>query len=34
MPDVWATVAELDSTTQDRMADVLETRGADARQQA
>ena len=33
MPDVWATVAELDATTQERMADVLETRGADPRQQ-
>jgi SAM-dependent methyltransferase len=33
MPDVWATVAELDPTTQERMADVLETRGADPRQQ-
>lgn len=32
MPDVWATVAELDPTTQERMADVLETRGADPRQ--
>jgi ubiquinone/menaquinone biosynthesis C-methylase UbiE len=34
MPDVWATVAALDPTTQERMADVLETRGADPRQQA
>ena len=33
MPDVWATVAELDTATQERMADVLETRGADPRQQ-
>jgi ubiquinone/menaquinone biosynthesis C-methylase UbiE len=33
MPDVWATVAELDSATQDRLADVLETRGADPQQQ-
>ena len=33
MPDVWATVAELDSTTQERLADVLETRGADPKQQ-
>ena len=32
MPDVWATVAELDPTAQKRMADVLETRGADPRQ--
>lgn len=34
MPDVWATVTELDPTAQERMADVLETRGADPRQQA
>jgi hypothetical protein len=33
MPDVWATVARLDSTVQERLADVLETRGADPRQQ-
>jgi ubiquinone/menaquinone biosynthesis C-methylase UbiE len=33
MPDVWATVAELDPTAQERMAEVLETRGADPRQQ-
>jgi len=33
MPDVWATVAALDSTTQQRLADVLETRGADPTQQ-
>jgi ubiquinone/menaquinone biosynthesis C-methylase UbiE len=33
MPDVWATVADLDTTTQDRLADVLETRGADPKQQ-
>jgi SAM-dependent methyltransferase len=32
MPDVWATVAGLDSTTQERLAEVLETRGADPRQ--
>jgi ubiquinone/menaquinone biosynthesis C-methylase UbiE len=32
MPDVWATVAELDPAAQDRLADVLETRGADPRQ--
>ena len=30
MPDVWATVAELDSETQERLADVLETRGSEA----
>jgi ubiquinone/menaquinone biosynthesis C-methylase UbiE len=34
MPDVWAAVATLDTTTQDRLADVLETRGADPQQQA
>jgi ubiquinone/menaquinone biosynthesis C-methylase UbiE len=32
MPDVWAAVAELDPIAQQRMADVLETRGADPRQ--
>jgi ubiquinone/menaquinone biosynthesis C-methylase UbiE len=34
MPDVWSSVAELDATTQERLADVLETRGADPQQQA
>jgi ubiquinone/menaquinone biosynthesis C-methylase UbiE len=34
MPDVWATVAELDDATQERLAAVLETRGADPQQQA
>jgi len=34
MPDVWANVAELDSATQERLAGVLETRGADPQQQA
>jgi SAM-dependent methyltransferase len=34
MPDVWASVAELDDAIQGRLADVLETRGADPRQQA
>ena len=34
MPDVWSTVASLDGATQERLADVLETRGADAQQQA
>jgi hypothetical protein len=29
MPDVWATVAALDRPTQERLAAVLETRGAD-----
>jgi ubiquinone/menaquinone biosynthesis C-methylase UbiE len=33
MPDVWATVADLDAATQARLADVLETRGADPQQQ-
>lgn len=33
MPDVWATVAELDAATQERLAAVLETRGADLKQQ-
>jgi ubiquinone/menaquinone biosynthesis C-methylase UbiE len=33
MPDVWATVAELDSATQERLAEVLETRGSDSQQQ-
>jgi len=32
MPDVWSTVAELDPTMQSRLADVLETRGADIQQ--
>jgi ubiquinone/menaquinone biosynthesis C-methylase UbiE len=34
MPDVWASVAELDADTQERLAAVLETRGADPQQQA
>jgi ubiquinone/menaquinone biosynthesis C-methylase UbiE len=34
MPDVWSTVAELDAVMQGRLADVLETRGADRQQQA
>ena len=32
MTDVWAAVSELDEATQRRMADVLETRGADPQQ--
>lgn len=32
MPDVWSTVADLDASAQDRLADVLETRGADPQQ--
>jgi len=34
MPDVWATVTELDTATQQRLSDVLETRGADPQQKA
>lgn len=34
MPDVWARVSELDGATQERLADVLEARGADPQQQA
>jgi len=34
MPDVWATVTELDPATQQRLAGVLEMRGADPQQQA
>jgi ubiquinone/menaquinone biosynthesis C-methylase UbiE len=34
MPDVWSMVGELDATTQERLADVLETRGGDPQQQA
>jgi SAM-dependent methyltransferase len=33
MADVWSTVAEQDGATQERLADVLETRGADPQQQ-
>jgi ubiquinone/menaquinone biosynthesis C-methylase UbiE len=32
--DVWARLPELDTATRERLADVLETRGADAQQQA
>ena len=32
MPDVWADVSALDSAMQDRLAGVLEDRGADAQQ--
>jgi ubiquinone/menaquinone biosynthesis C-methylase UbiE len=32
--DVWANVSDLEAATQERLADVLETRGADAQQQA
>ncbi|HYG90800.1 MAG TPA: methyltransferase domain-containing protein [Azospirillum sp.] len=34
MSDVWSTVAELDAATQERLAGVLETRGAHPQQQA
>jgi SAM-dependent methyltransferase len=34
MPDVYATVTELDRAMQERLVAVLETRGADPRQQA
>jgi ubiquinone/menaquinone biosynthesis C-methylase UbiE len=34
LSDVWASVAELDAATQKRLADVLEMRGADPKQQA
>jgi ubiquinone/menaquinone biosynthesis C-methylase UbiE len=34
MRDVWSTFTELDAGTQERLADVLETRGADPQQQA
>jgi ubiquinone/menaquinone biosynthesis C-methylase UbiE len=34
MPDVWTAVRELDEATQERLADVLEKRGADPQQRA
>lgn len=34
MPDVWATFTDLDDATQERLANVLETRGVDPQQQA
>jgi ubiquinone/menaquinone biosynthesis C-methylase UbiE len=34
MPDVWTAVQDLDQATQERLADVLEKRGADAQQHA
>lgn len=34
MADVWTTVRDLDPATQERLADVLEKRGADPQQQA
>lgn len=34
MPDVWTAVQDLDEATQERLADVLEKRGADAQQYA
>jgi ubiquinone/menaquinone biosynthesis C-methylase UbiE len=33
MRDVWSMVSKLNAATQERLADVLETRGADAQQQ-
>jgi len=33
MPDVYANIAALDAAMQERLADVLETRGADRQQQ-
>ena len=34
MPDVWSAVQELDQAAQERLADVLEKRGSDAKQRA
>jgi ubiquinone/menaquinone biosynthesis C-methylase UbiE len=34
MPDVWSMVGELDPASRERLAEVLETRGADPQQQA
>jgi ubiquinone/menaquinone biosynthesis C-methylase UbiE len=34
MPDVWSTFSDLDAAAQERLAGVLETRGADPRQRA
>jgi ubiquinone/menaquinone biosynthesis C-methylase UbiE len=34
MPDVWSNVADLDAATQERLAEILETRGSDPQQQA
>jgi ubiquinone/menaquinone biosynthesis C-methylase UbiE len=34
MSDVWTAVKDLDAATQERLADVLEKRGADSQQQA
>lgn len=34
MPDVYSTIGDLDPATQERLANVLETRGADPQQQA
>jgi hypothetical protein len=34
MPDVWATVTALDKAAQERLAEVLERRGAEPQQQA
>jgi hypothetical protein len=32
MPDVYATIAEVDAATQERLADILELRAADEQQ--
>jgi len=34
MPDIWTTVQDLDEASQERLADILEKRGADAQQRA
>jgi ubiquinone/menaquinone biosynthesis C-methylase UbiE len=34
MPDVWSAVADLDIATQERLADVLETRGGEPKQRS
>jgi ubiquinone/menaquinone biosynthesis C-methylase UbiE len=34
MPDIWSEVAALDTPTQQQLADILETRGADLQQRA
>ncbi len=34
MPDMWSTFPELDAAVQERLAGVLETRGADPQQRA
>ncbi len=34
MPDVYATIAQVDVATQERLADILELRAADEQQRA